>query len=366
MDTILDANGGELQLAHSIPRIRHMRLPDESPLDLAHRIAQSVAFAFYLDAEKTAAQPGFDSITETIVLPDGVVTRSTINGAITLTRDAARIAATNADQLFVFIIESGTMDVQPTRTGRRLRAGDIFLVDLTRPVTLFEADHTATMLVIGRELLPEPARDLDLHCCEIPANHALARVIAGTVRHLWEDSQLMTPAQGSGVLRSAVDMLGLALNDFKRSPDASATAKVNAEALIDDHIGDVALSPAWIASRLGVSRATLYRAFAPYGGVTRFIEDRRLQSAWVLVSSPTGPPLGDIAKSSGYSSKARLIRAVKDRFGATPDEIRAASDEDRHKYHEDASIAVMEVWERRSGKTHISSDAPIFTRIAAE
>ena len=357
METFLDASGGELRLAHPIPRIRHVRLPDETPLDLARRIAQSVAFAFHLDAEHAAAQPGFDSLTETIVLPDGVITRSTIMGAVTLTRDAARIAATNADQLFIFLIESGTLDVQPTRTGRRLGAGDILIVDLTQAVTLFEADHTAMMLVIARGLLPEAARDLDLHCCEVPANHALARVIVSTVRHLWEDSRLMTPAQGSAVLHSAIDMLGLALTDVKRAQDTAATVKAHAEALIDDHIADATLSPSWVADRLGISRATLYRAFAPYGGVARFIEDRRLQNAWVLVSSPAGPPLGEIAKSCGYSSRTRLIRAFKECFGVTPDDIRAANDEDRLKYHADASLAIMEVWERRSGKTSLNGDA---------
>ena len=51
----MDASGGELVLGQPIPRVRHALLPGETPLDLAHRLAQSVAFAFSIDPARTQA-----------------------------------------------------------------------------------------------------------------------------------------------------------------------------------------------------------------------------------------------------------------------------------------------------------------------
>lgn len=356
MNGALDTSGGELRFEQPIPRVRHVRLPGEEMVDVMRRAAQSVAFAFYLDPERTADQPGFEYGAETAVLPDGVISRSTLRGTATLSRDAARIAATGADQLFIVMVEAGVADVQPSRSGRRLREGDILVLDLKKPVVLTQTDYTAMMIVISRSLLPEAARHLDLHGSEIRADHPLARVIVSTTHRLWEDSRRMTPAQGAIVFRSAMEMLGLALTDTSRARGEAVPLKVGAEAIIDDHLKESVLNPAWIAARLGVSRATLYRTFAPYGGVARFIDERRLQRAWLLVSSPAGPPIAEVAKSCGYASKARLNRAFVERLNATPHAIRSATGEARDQFHERAALEIMDIWDRRSGRAVLSGE----------
>lgn len=351
--TVMDTAGGELHFEQPIARIRHVRLPGEQAIDVVRRVAQSVAFAFHVDPEEVVGQQGFESSHDTVVLPDGVITRTSLTGTLTLTRDAARIAATGADLLFIFILESGSVDVTPSRSGRRMRDGDILFVDLTKPVKLVEGEHVMATLVISRSLLPENVRNIDLHTSEIRAEHPLARIITSTTFRLWEDSRNMTPAQGSAVLRAIADMLGLALSDTKRARGEDMTLKASAEAVIDDHLSDPALSPSWIANRLNVSRATLYRTFAPYGGVTRFIDDRRLQRAWVLISSPVGPPFAQIAKRCGYRNKTHLTHAFTEALNATPETIRAATGEAREKLDELASRVIMDEWTRRSGRAQI-------------
>lgn len=346
----MDTSGGELVLGQPIPRVRHALLPGETQLDLARRLAQAVAFAFFIDPARMAAQPDFDFSAEAFVLPEAVVARSKVRGRIALTRDAARIAATGADQLFIYVVEDGAFDVKPTRSGRRLRGGDILVVDLAQAVTLLGTDYEAMFMVLARGALPDPLRHLDLHCAEIRGDHPLARVIASTLACLCEDAPRMTQAQGSVVLRGAIEMLGLALTDVRRARVAPRTLKAMAEALVDDHLDEPALSPAWIAGRLDVSRATLYRAFAPYGGVTRFIDDRRLQNAWLLLTSPDDLSLGEIAARCGYPGRARLVQAFSDRFSVTPDAVRSAGENERATLHAQAARAMMDGWDRRTGR----------------
>jgi len=347
----MDASGGELVLSQPIPSVRHALLPGEVQLDFARRLAQSVAFAFSIDPARTAAQPDFDFSADALVLPEAVVARSKLRGRMAMTRDAALIAATGADQLFVYVVEEGAFDVKPTRSGRRLRSGDILIVDLAQAVTLLGTDYRAIMMVLARGALPEPLRHLDLHCAEVRGDHPLARVIASTLACLCEDAPRMTQAQGSVVLRAAIEMLGLALTDVRRARVAPRMLKAMAEALVDDHLDEPALSPAWIAGRLNVSRATLYRAFAPYGGVTRFIEDRRAQNAWVLLTSSDDLSLGEIAARCGYPGRTRMVQAFIDRFEVTPDAVLSASEDDRATLHQQAARAMIDAWDRRTGRT---------------
>ena len=347
----MNASGGELVLGQPIPRVRHALLPGETRLDFAHRLAQSVAFAFSVDPARMAEQPDFGFSADAFVLPEAVVSRSKLRGRMTLTRDDELIAATGADQLFVHVVEDGALDVQPTRSGRRLRAGDILVLDLAHAATVTQADYAAIMMVMARGALPEPLRHLDLHCAEIRGDHPLARVIASTLACLCEDAPDMTQAQGSLVLRAAIEMLGMALTDVRRARLAPRALKAMAEALVDDHLSEPALSPAWIAARLDVSRATLYRAFAPYGGVTRFINDRRLQNAWILLTADDLLPLGEIAARCGYVGRTRLFQAFNERFAMPPDAVLSANEDDRATLREHAARAMIDVWDRRTGRT---------------
>lgn len=350
----MDASGGELVLSQPIPRVLHALLPGEAQLDFAHRLAQSVAFAFVVDPVLTAAQPDFDFSAEAFVLPEAVVARSRLRGRMTMMRDAALIAATGADQLFVYVVEDGVFDVKPTRSGRRLRSGDILVLDLAQAATLQGTDYGTIMMVFARGALPEPLRHLDLHCAEVRGEHPLARVIASTLACLCEDAPRMSQAQGSVVLRAAIEMLGLALTDVRRTRVAPRILKAMAEALVDDHLHEPALSPAWIAERLNVSRATLYRAFAAYGGVTRFIADRRAQHAWVLLTSPDELSLGEIAARCGFPGRTRLVQAFSDRFAVTPDVVLAANEDDRAALFEQSARAMIDVWDRRTGRTVVA------------
>lgn len=347
----MNASGGELVLGQPIPRVRHALLPGETRLDFAHRLAPSVAFAFSVDPDRMADQPDFDFSADALVLPEAVVTRAKLRGQMVLTRDDALVTATGADQLFVYVIEDGALDVQPTRSGRRLCAGDILVLDLAHAAKVMETDFAGIMMVMARGALPEPLRHLDLHGAEIRGDHPLARVISSTLACLCEDAPEMTQAQGSLVLRAAIEMLGMALTDVRRARLAPRALKALAEALVDDHLSEPALSPAWIAARLDVSRATLYRAFAPYGGVTRFINERRLQNAWILLTSDDHLALGEIAARCGYAGRTRLFQAFNERFAMPPDAVLSASEDDRARLREHAARAMMDVWDQRTGRT---------------
>lgn len=333
----------------AMPRMRHCPAAGEPPVEVLRRVANAVAFAFHIDPEQVADQPAFDLYSESVVLPEGVISHSKVRGHYSLTRDQARIDATGADQIFLFFVEAGSIDVQPTWRGKPVTAGDILIVDLARPITIHQADHTYTNFVIGRAMLPESIRHRSLHGIVIPAEHPLAGVVNCTAHRLWDDSRRMTPEQCTAVLRSTLALLALAVEGHSSPERATIPLKATVETLIDTNLGLPELSPAWIGARLGVSRASLYRALEAYGGVTTFIADRRMQQAWKLVTSELGPPFAEIAAACGFRNASQFGRLFARRFGLSVDEARNLDGPRRAEFDDLAGSAVVNSWEKRTG-----------------
>lgn len=79
-----------------------------------------------------------------------------------------------------------------------------------------------------------------------------------------------------------------------------------------------------VVASTGVSRATLYRLFAPFGGLARFMWSQRLDRARQAICEPSdGRSLVVIAEAHGFSDPAHFTRAFKAEFGIRPSDLRA-------------------------------------------
>ena len=94
---------------------------------------------------------------------------------------------------------------------------------------------------------------------------------------------------------------------------------------IRENLGNPELGQETLCRHFGVSRAVLYRAFEPLGGVATFIRNLRLRKAYLALRQPEGsPPLGIIADTLGFSSVATFRDAFRRQFGFGPAEARQA------------------------------------------
>ncbi|MEE2567122.1 helix-turn-helix transcriptional regulator [Hyphobacterium marinum] len=79
---------------------------------------------------------------------------------------------------------------------------------------------------------------------------------------------------------------------------------------------------------LGCSRATLYRHFAPLGGVASFIRKERLRAALRDMAhdcrAGRKTPIGEIALRNGFESDPHFSRVFKAEFGLSPKDARHA------------------------------------------
>lgn len=95
---------------------------------------------------------------------------------------------------------------------------------------------------------------------------------------------------------------------------------------IETKLSDFEFQPEQIFVDFGISRSTLYRMFLPYGGVRKYIQERRTHRA--VLDLATQPycrgAISQAADRWGFSSESNFSRAVRQTFGVAPTSIVAA------------------------------------------
>jgi AraC-like DNA-binding protein len=101
-----------------------------------------------------------------------------------------------------------------------------------------------------------------------------------------------------------------------------------AKGYVERHLGDPGLSTSEVAAAVGISERQLGRAFAEAGlTLGRYVLGLRLDRGREFLASPAHAALsvGDISAMLGFSSQNYFSRAFKERFQATPLQIRTAA-----------------------------------------
>ncbi|MFC3050449.1 helix-turn-helix domain-containing protein [Kordiimonas pumila] len=111
------------------------------------------------------------------------------------------------------------------------------------------------------------------------------------------------------------------------SPCGTQYAPASLIKVVDESLRDANLSPTKIAKKLGMSRASLYRATAPFGGVQRFITDRRLALAHAILTSGDHKnySITDLAYDLGFNAESTFRRVYKQQYGMSPRATKQAS-----------------------------------------
>jgi AraC-like DNA-binding protein len=92
------------------------------------------------------------------------------------------------------------------------------------------------------------------------------------------------------------------------------------------HLRSPALGPRLLCRSLRMSRSKLYRLMDAEGGVVRYIQRQRLLEAYALLTDRTvDRPITGIAEDLCFADTSAFSRAFRREFGATPNDVRAAS-----------------------------------------
>jgi AraC-like DNA-binding protein len=251
-------------------------------------------------------------------------------------RDPAVIARSGLDHYFIQIYRRGGYR---GRVGARdvvMRPGDIELLDLAQALDTQADDSASTALVVPRAALDARLGDgaalhgLILHS----AQSGLAALLGDHIRSLACRAASLRAAEAPAIAAGTFDLLAACLRPSAETLALAAASLAEARLrAIRQHIetrialsagGGATLTTERLCADFGMSRAALYRLFGPFGGIARYVQDRRLAHAFRLLAAAAQMHrrVADIAFDCGFASEAHFSRAFRRAFGVSPRDVR--------------------------------------------
>ena len=239
-------------------------------------------------------------------------------------RPAERLSGDGFDHFTLTLLVSGELEVDSGWGWQALAPGAVMLLDMLRPARnrMRQAHVVTTSLARERVEAASGAVDL-LGGAVIPP--AQAGLLADYLQSLVARLPGLPASTMPAVTQPIGTLLAVALaadGDALQLPGHADRVRQLIEARLDD--------PAFTATTAiadsGLSRATLYRLFQPFGGLAQYIRRRRLNRVRAALADPLDQrPFGDIARASGFASEAHGHRLFQEAFGTRPGEFRAAA-----------------------------------------
>lgn len=271
-------------------------------------------------------------------------------------RTAETIARSGVDHIILQLYLRGGFDGIASDRPIRVRAGDICLFDLAQTLETKATAFENVTLVVPRPMFgTHLLRVDDLHGLVLPGSSVVARLLAGHLTALFEFAPRMSLDECQSVVEGTVSLLAACLrNELERSdPDADRAVTAGPSLMrirqyIEAGLASEELSAGSIAAHFGLSRASLYRLFAPVGGIADYIRSRRLHRAFFDLAGSDARTLriSEVARRWQLGTDAHFTRSFKAAYGITPRAAREAALLGVHRGTDATSNATISRWMR--------------------
>lgn len=288
---------------------------------------QSMRDIYDVEGVDPDARAGFVSRTMGSVFDNGSIARG-YSVPQTLRRTAGTVRASGLDAINVFVLFAplvGDADGADIRSS----AGSIHFRDLSRPsVSRAEAIDLVT-LMIPRIAAPLWMRDGGIHGLAISPDNPMGRLLASHLCLLADTAANLRHDEGAAAVEAALLIAERAVGRHSTATPEQlsaihATVRHRATRFMRQRLLDPQVTVQDIAAASGVSRTTLFRAFAP-GGLRRYMLDLRLDGARAALGGrdPRRQMVAEVAYRHGFASAAHFARLYRERFGHAPGEMAA-------------------------------------------
>lgn len=267
------------------------------------------------------------------------------------TRSLRTIAASGIDHVIVQLYLRGGYDGLAGPNPIRVRAGDVCVLDLAHTLQTRATAFENLTFVVPRPKLVGRIEALDaLHGLVVPRGSVMAGLMGRHLQALAEFAPRMRMSDCAAVVDGSIDLLAACLRaETERRDLASiggqADAMIRIRQHIDARLSDPDLSIERLQDRFGLSRASLYRLFAPHGGITSYIRSRRLHRAFFDLADPN-LSLKDVIRRWQFTSQDSFSRAFKSAYGISPKVARFAAQGSRIGDLGPGETSVLSHWMR--------------------
>ncbi|MDC7787311.1 helix-turn-helix domain-containing protein [Rhodoplanes sp. TEM] len=274
----------------------------------------------------------YDCWAESYLVDDLVLSRCAAN-AQKFDRRPLRVAQDSIDHYMIQLLVEGTIDMALARRSLSFPSGQLIAFDLADTMDTVNSDFDLVSVIIPRRrLAPLLARPDSLNGAAVDPLSGTGRLLAACLASLYQSAPQLSTAEASAAAVALIDLIALAFNGVDPAGGDVPVAAGRAELLrvqnfVKAHLAAPTLGPDMIAAALGISRARLYRLFAPIGGIAEYVREQRLRRCLgdLVSAKQAHRQVAEIAYAWGFSDPTHFARAFKQRFGRTPSEVRRAA-----------------------------------------
>jgi AraC-like DNA-binding protein len=275
--------------------------------------------------------------------------------ATTFERTAPLIARSGIDSISLLVYTKGGCALDVEGRAAEVRPGDVCFLDLSRPINLRAPDYESLTLILPRAALAPHLADLDgLHGRVLQKSNPLNTILVNHLQTLFAQAPSLSAADGRAAAKGTAALIAAFAGPSANGRDAiarteSATSLHALRRFIEAHFHNMDLGPEFICRQLGISRAKLYRAFEPMGGVSHYILQRRLTLAYRMLVDPADADqrVGAIASRCGFGNVSVFNRAFRDAYAMSPTELRDGFERDELadvRFSGEAGFGTMSRW----------------------
>jgi len=251
-------------------------------------------------------------------------------------RHSRRMISRQDDSVFLLHLQLRGRSVH-WQAGREaiLETGDFTLCNSAAPYGVRFDDHNDMLVarISDQQLKTHLPNAEDLTCIAISSKSPVGGIVSRYLSSLWstytEDS-VDEPTLNS-LSAPALDLLATSFAPLSKKTlagngqPARNSVRLRAINFIERNLFDTCLSPATVASSLGVTPRWLHKSFREHSDtIGRYILRRRLEESRRMLTDPRQRhrSLTDIALACGFSNPSHFSAAFRKRYKASPSDTR--------------------------------------------
>lgn len=214
------------------------------------------------------------------------------SSAAVFERTAHTIARSGIDAVALLVYTEGGCALDIEGRAAEVNTGDVSIFDTTRRSVVRAPDYRNLSIVMPRALLAPHVADLDsLHGLILRTSTPLNALLVSHLRTLYAEAPALSLPEVHAATRATAALIAAFAGPSADGRDAIAqtAAAASLQVLrqaIEANLHDPDLGPELICRTLGMSRAKLYRLFEPLGGVSHYIQQRRVARAYQVLTDP--------------------------------------------------------------------------------
>ncbi|NPU67698.1 helix-turn-helix domain-containing protein [Bradyrhizobium sp. 83012] len=248
-------------------------------------------------------------------------------------RSAETIARSGVDHIILQLYVSGGYEGVAGQRPIRVEAGDLCVLDLAQTLETRATPFENVTMVVPRPMFDSRLLQVDdLHGLVLPRSGAMAPLLARHFGALLDCAPRMSFDECQAVVDGTISLISACLRGELERRDADRSVTADASLLrirqyIESQLSSPDLSADAVALHFGLSRASLYRLFAPIGGIADYIRSRRLHRAFfdLAGSGSRGLRVSEVARRWQLGTDAHFTRLFKAAYGITPSAAREAA-----------------------------------------